>query len=191
MNKQTVIINLLGAPGTGKTTTAMEIFVEMKKLGLSVEFLSEFAKEALYEDREKVFENELYMFAKKQHKMFVLDGQVDYVVTDAPLILTKVFNQYYNPNSNIALNNLIDEEHNKFLNINILLDSDLNYKQEGRRESEEEAKELHLLIAEEMVNLSGTNLTYKPKDQTILDMSMDDLVDFIVIESIKMRKKLE
>ena len=51
MDNQTVVINLFGGPGAGKSTCAMEICSELKKHGLSAEYVQEYAKELVYENR--------------------------------------------------------------------------------------------------------------------------------------------
>lgn len=45
MSHPTVIVNLFGGPGAGKTTCAWEIAAELKKAGLVVEYVSEVAKD--------------------------------------------------------------------------------------------------------------------------------------------------
>ena len=42
---ETIVINLIGAPGTGKSTVASELFSKMKWSGYDVELVSEYAKE--------------------------------------------------------------------------------------------------------------------------------------------------
>ena len=59
------VINLLGEPGAGKSTTAAEIYACMKKQGYKVELVTEYAKEVLYEDRYRVIEDQVYIFAKQ------------------------------------------------------------------------------------------------------------------------------
>ena len=44
----TRVINLLGAPGAGKSTAAAGLFYRMKKEFLSVELVTEYAKDLIY-----------------------------------------------------------------------------------------------------------------------------------------------
>lgn len=46
---KTTVINLIGSPGTGKSTIAAELFARMKWLGFDVELVSEYAKELVWE----------------------------------------------------------------------------------------------------------------------------------------------
>ena len=43
--KKTLVVNLLGAPGSGKSTIAASIFSKLKFQNLNVELVSEYAKE--------------------------------------------------------------------------------------------------------------------------------------------------
>lgn len=43
-----VNINLFAGPGTGKSTTAAGVFFEMKRSGMSVEYVTEYAKSLVF-----------------------------------------------------------------------------------------------------------------------------------------------
>lgn len=145
---QTIVINLMGAPGTGKSTVASELFSKMKWLGYDVELVSEYAKELVWEERNETFKNELYLFAKQHHRMFRLNNKVKYIITDRPLILSIFYNKKYGDNSEV-FKNLVLQEINKFKNINIFLNRTKPYVQKGRNQTEEESKE----FASEMLNI--------------------------------------
>lgn len=145
---QTIVINLMGAPGTGKSTIASELFSKMKWLGYDVELVSEYAKELIWEERNETFKNELYLFAKQHHRMFRLNNKVRYIITDRPLILSIFYNKKYGDNSEV-FKNLVLQEINKFKNINIFLNRTKPYVQKGRNQTEEESKEFAL----EMLNI--------------------------------------
>lgn len=145
---QTIVINLMGAPGTGKSTIASELFSKMKWLGYDVELVSEYAKELVWEERNETFKNELYLFAKQHHRMFRLNSKVKYIITDRPLILSIFYNKKYGDNSEV-FKNLVLQEIDKFKNINIFLNRTKPYVQKGRNQTEEESKE----FASEMLNI--------------------------------------
>lgn len=142
------IINILGAPGSGKSTVASELFSKMKWLGMDVELVSEYAKELVWEERNETFKNELYLFAKQHHRMFRLNTKVKYIITDRPLILSIFYNKKYGDNSE-AFNNIVLHEVNKYNNINIFLKRNSEYVSKGRKQTEEESNR----FAEEMYNM--------------------------------------
>ena len=43
--KETLVINLFGGPGCGKSTTMARLFADLKARGYNVEMVSEFAKD--------------------------------------------------------------------------------------------------------------------------------------------------
>lgn len=48
-NKNTLIVNLVAGPGTGKSTTMAGVFYKLKSLGIDCEMVTEFAKELVWE----------------------------------------------------------------------------------------------------------------------------------------------
>ena len=135
----TTVINLIGSPGTGKSTIASELFAKMKWQGFDVELVSEYAKELVWEQRQETFKNELYIFAKQQHRLFRLNGKVDYIITDRPLILSVFYNNKYG-NGSENFKNIVFEEIEKFHNIDIFLNRTKPYVTKGRNETEEQSK---------------------------------------------------
>ena len=93
--KDTVVINILGGPGVGKTTLAAELFTRLKIMGYEVENVSEFAKELVWEERSQAFNDRLYMHAEQNHRLLMMQGKLDFIITDSPLILTSVYNSFY------------------------------------------------------------------------------------------------
>lgn len=146
---KTTVINLIGSPGTGKSTIASELFAKMKWLGYDVELVSEYAKELVWEQRHETFKNELYIFAKQQHRLFRLQGKVKYIITDRPLLLSIFYNDKYG-NKSENFRNMVLEEINKFENIDIFLNRTKPYVSKGRNQTEEESKE----FAKEMLTLA-------------------------------------
>ena len=48
-------VNFIGAPCSGKTTSAAKLFAELKEMGLEVEFVSEYAR--LYIAKKRIANN--------------------------------------------------------------------------------------------------------------------------------------
>lgn len=136
----TKIINLFGGPGTGKSVTAANVFAELKKQGKNCEYVTEFAKELVYEESYRVMENQIWIFANQHQRMHRLAKKVDYIVTDAPLFNSVVYSgkgEEHEPFHKFVL-----YEFNKYNNLNVYLERETNYQQEGRYQDELGAKQI-------------------------------------------------
>jgi len=136
--KETIVINLIGGPGCGKSTIAAGLFYELKRLGISCELVCEYTKEKVWEESFNVLNDEIYLFAKQLHKQWRLKDKVNYIITDHCLLNSVIYNKI---NSN-SFNNLVFEEFNKFSNINFFITRGDKYETAGRIETEEESKQL-------------------------------------------------
>lgn len=164
-----VVINLWGGPGCGKSTTMAKIFSELKIKGYNVEMVSEFAKDLVYENRMDTMKDELYIFAKQNHRLFRVKDKVDIIVTDRPLPLTCVYDKVYGKNDK-NLHTLVRRTFKEYDNINILLGfNENNYKKEGRLQTKEEALNLHHKIAEEL-ELYGDTLSVYTMENIIKEI---------------------
>lgn len=174
------VINLFGGPGTGKSTTAAGLFNKMKKLGLKVELVREYAKDLVYDERHNVIkEDQLYIYAKQQRRMKILHDHVDYIITDSPLFLSVVYGRMYK-NLNKYLEQYIIDNNFKYENINIFLNRNLKehkYQEYGRSQTLEEAQDIDTNIKND---LNECKIPFH-----ILDYSDDDLINEILDISLK------
>ena len=135
--KNTLIVNLFGGPGTGKSTLMAKIFSELKVQGYDCEMVTEFAKDLVWEKRNETFKDELYIFAKQNHRLFRVNGKVDIIVTDRPLLLTNAYNQ-----DDKELCSLCLKTFNQYNNLNFLLTRQTVYQENGRNQSKKEAMQI-------------------------------------------------
>ena len=144
---ETIIVNLFGAPGAGKSTGAAYIFSLIKMAGIDAELVTEFAKDKLWEENKAVFENQAYIFGKQSFRLSRCIGKVDVIVTDSPLPL----NIYYNKSdvSKENFNNYVLDVFNSHKNINYYLARDKEYNPNGRFQTEEESDK----IGNEILNI--------------------------------------
>jgi len=133
------VINLFAGPGAGKSTTAAGLFHLMKLAHLSVELVTEYAKEITWEKRDSILSDQLYMFAKQHRRIVCLKGMVDYVVTDSPLLLSAVYRADSYP---AVFEQLVVEFWNAYDNCNFFLERTKPYVKLGRRQNEAEAREV-------------------------------------------------
>lgn len=132
----TKIINLLSGPGAGKSTLAAHLYYRMKVLNYSVELVSEFAKDCVYEGHANILKDQLYVFAKQNRRVERLRNQVDFVITDSAAILSLF---YTPPNYHKTFLPLVLEVHNSYNNINYLIERSHPFNQEGRIHNYEES----------------------------------------------------
>ena len=97
------VINLIGGPGTGKSTAMAGIFYNLKKLGINCEMVTEYVKDKVWGEEFKTMDDQLYCSAKYYHKIWRVADKVDYVITDSSL-LTGIF---YNKEPSDNFTNLI------------------------------------------------------------------------------------
>jgi predicted ATP-dependent serine protease len=111
------VINIFGGPGIGKSTLAAQIYTELKKRHINIEYIPEYPKELVYEERLLTLKDQIYVFAHQHHKIWTAAKHNQVVVTDSPIILSTV----YNPETSANFRALILEMHNKFNSMNIVL----------------------------------------------------------------------
>lgn len=135
------VINLFGGPGTGKSTTAAGLFYDMKKRGLEVELVTEYAKDLVWERRHNVLEDQIYVFAKQQRRIARLrDHGIEWVITDSPIALGLCYTDPAKFGKNFS--NLVMEVFRSYHNFNYLLTRNVAYNPVGRNQgSLEEAQQ--------------------------------------------------
>lgn len=131
------VINLWGAPGAGKSTVAAGLFYKMKVAGYKVELVTEYAKDVVWDNRDDLLKDQLYLLAKQNRKLERLRGKVDWCITDSPvlLVLAYVPEIYYS-----HFNSLTYDVWNTYTNLNYLLERNHEYKRDGRVQTEEESR---------------------------------------------------
>lgn len=101
--RPTLVVNIFGAPGSGKTTTAWEIAETLRHDGYLVEFAPEYAKELTWNQTSLTLplsermeasrlldgqpSHQLQLATEQQKRIERCIGQVDIVVTDSPTLL--------------------------------------------------------------------------------------------------------
>ncbi len=141
---ETVVVNLYGGPGTGKSTTASGIFYELNREGIVCEMAREYAKDIVWRENFQELDDQLFIFAEQRKRVRELLGKVDVVITDSPLLLSTI---YGNGEAN-AFQMLVWEEYNKLNNLDILLHRDPNrdFIHAGRVQNRDRAQKLDFEI---------------------------------------------
>ena len=58
--RRTIVINLFGGPGVGKSTLCASVFARLKIMGVDCEMASEYVKDIIWEESYKKLENQIY-----------------------------------------------------------------------------------------------------------------------------------
>ena len=136
----TKIINIYGGPCSGKSTASAGLFYKMKMLHMSVELVTEYAKDLVYGNRlEHMLDQQEYIFAKQNQRLHRLLDKVDYVITDSPTLLSNV---YVDETWCCAeqFKELVICTYNSYDNLNIYLHRPEEFQQYGRAHSKEQSE---------------------------------------------------
>lgn len=168
------VINLWGAPGAGKSTVAAGLFYKMKVAGYKVELVTEYAKDVVWDNRDDLLKDQLYLLAKQNRKLERLRGKVDWCITDSPVLLVLAYmpELYYS-----HFNSLTYDVWNSYTNLNYLLERNHEYKRDGRVQTEEESR----IIDEKILDI------FSEYDQAYSAINSKDAAStiFKYIENIK------
>jgi nicotinamide riboside kinase len=136
--KDTIVVNFFAGPGCGKSTGASWLFSQLKLNGVDCEYVSEFAKDKVWENNGEVFKCEFYITGKQSFKVSRCFGKVDVIITDSPIAISMVYSE------SDKFKAAVLEEFNKYEknNMNILLRRTVPYDQNGRFQTEDEAKNI-------------------------------------------------
>lgn len=138
-----IVINLCGGPCAGKSTVMAGVFAKMKEMGLNVEMASEYVKDCVYSGDMYAFHDQVFTFAQQLKKLRQYNGKVDFVVTDAPLIM----NHVYGRGEAKEFYDFVDEETKKYNNIYIILHRGrIKFNKMGRYHGEDRANDIQMQV---------------------------------------------
>ena len=141
------LINLFGGPGIGKSSIAAGIFYKLKKKHISCNNPYEFPKTLAWDNNIPAIKDQLYVFANQHRGIAQSYGKVDYIIIDSPILFSKIYHSYYTTGYPAEFygelfHNMILDLHNKYDNINILLE-----RAEGVHNEEERFQDYEESIA--------------------------------------------
>ena len=143
--KNTLIVNLFGAPGTGKSTGAAYIFSKLKMAGVDAEYVTEYAKDKVWEGNKEVFNCQFYITGKQAFRIHRCFGKVDVIVTDSPIRLGAIYAaRIGRPHLSMAC--IEEADTYKFHSLDIFLKRVKPYNPNGRNQTEEESNEIAKII---------------------------------------------
>ena len=149
---QTKIINLVGSPSSGKSLIAALLFAELKMMHKRAEYVQEYAKTLVWQNRLDELANQ-YNVTMEQYKMIEsVNGKVEYICLDSPLLLGIYYNRYHPDNvSNVEkTEKMILDKIKEFDNIYIFIErnKEFPYEIEGRIHNEKESDDISIKLME-------------------------------------------
>lgn len=139
----TKVINIIGGPGCGKSMFSAAIVLYLHLHGKTVETIPDHAKALVWQRNFEVLKNQ-YFIAQRQFEMLnLLDGQVQFLMTESALPQSLYYNETYEPNiCDVAkTRDQILAWHRMHDNINVLVErGEKRYVRAGRFQEEEQAR---------------------------------------------------
>jgi len=132
------VINFFGAPGVGKTTTAMWLTSSLKKMNIDAEISLEFVKEYILSGNDNLLAYQNYIFAQQDRQLRILQTsqEVEFAVTDAPLLHSAFYEPEKYP---IYFKDLVFEIFNSYDNINFFIKRNHPYSHQARIHDEKKS----------------------------------------------------
>lgn len=150
--KNTLVVNLVGGPGSGKSTSAAGIFYNLKIQHYDVELINEFAKKLTWEENKLALSNQLYTTANQEYKQAICMGKVDAIITDSPIIIGLMYYEEKNIRKKDLFEQFIIESFKLQNNLTFYIERKKKYSTSGRRQTEEEAKQIDIKTKEFLDN---------------------------------------
>lgn len=125
-----LVVNFFAGSSAGKSTNSARIFAMLKDLGINVELVREYAKDLVWEERDKIFECQMKISAEQLFRQLRLKDKVDVCVTDSPILLGAIYDHEQDEN----LKQYLLTKFNQFNNLNIFLKRTKPFSPIGRNE---------------------------------------------------------
>lgn len=170
-----IVVNLYGGPCSGKSTLMAGLFYALKSCGKNVEMSAEFVKDSVYDGNPYPFQDQIYVFANMLKHLRQYDGKVDYVITDAPLLMNSIYGEKELP----AFHKLVMEEYNQYNNINYLLERSKNvdFVSSGRVNTEKESNDIHNKVKKLLDRNNIPYKTYSISKPKLIDTLVTDILN--------------
>lgn len=126
---------MFAGPGAGKTTCAWAVAAELKKAGYVTEYVPEYAKELVWDKQFDLLdgtpEHQRAIFAEQAHRLERLNGQVDFIVTDSPLMLNLLYLRI-DPEQYQQYADMVYGEFSQYTNFSVFVERGETFEQAGR-----------------------------------------------------------
>jgi hypothetical protein len=139
----TKVINVIGGPGSAKSLISSAIILYLHLHNKTVENIPDYAKSLVWQQNFEVLKNQ-YFIAQRQYEMLnLLDGQVQFLITECSLPQVLYYNENYAANiCDVRKTRAqILEWYGQHDNINVFVErGEKKYVHTGRFQTEEQAR---------------------------------------------------
>jgi hypothetical protein len=116
-NKDTLVINLIAGPCSGKSTVSAELFARLKKMNVSCELVPEYIKDRIYEENNTITKDQIALFGMEHYGLTTKLGKVKVIIHDGSFLNNIIYNNENNP----ELEQLVISEYFKFNNLDFFI----------------------------------------------------------------------
>jgi hypothetical protein len=181
----TVVINMFGGSGCGKSTTAALLFARLKLKGAHVELVREYVKYWAWNDRQVKEFDQIYLLGKQSAYESMLYGKVDYIVTDSPILLAGVYQEFKSNGEHSYVGQtakaFMDQARQSgVVYKNFFLERSKPFDPRGRYETEEQAKEIDRFIYKYLCEMAAEN----PSEYPVRISGPNDIRDYEILSHL-------
>ena len=176
----TIVVNFFAGSGCGKTSISWDVSAELKWIGgINVEYVAEYVKHQLFEERSAIFKDQDYIFGKQKYsiKRIVDCGKLDVIITDSPILLSAFYN---NPIDKDFNKNILNK-FNQFNNMNYFLERVKSFNPIGRFQTAEQAK-LDDIYLKELLDKFGVSYQIIKGEKASVEIIANQIKSIILAE---------
>lgn len=144
-----LVINLLGEPGVGKSSTSGGVFYEFAVNNFRSEVVNEVAKGYAWETPKDpatgkalshpIFGQQIFLLGEQNRWLERVNNQREIAIMECPLLMTAI----YQPDNYLShFTPLVLQQFKQYNNVNIIIQRNHKFDPEGRVHSEEDSQEV-------------------------------------------------
>ena len=168
-----LVVSMYGGPGRGKSTSAYKLIGLLKHNDYKSELVTEYVKHSAYIGNKFELEDQVILLAQHNHRLRILEKQVDIIVTDGSMLNTLA----YCSDSPFECA-MAKELYSRYTNIGFIVPRKAKYMRYGRSQTREEAEALDKKIFDA--------ISYLPENERIdlQDIDTNDKNTDIVLQTM-------
>lgn len=175
VKKLPIVLNAYGGPGAGKSVACLDVCSALKKAGYTAEYVQEYAKELVYDKNMEMLngtaKNQFEILKEQTRRVDRLYDQVDFIVTDSPIMLNTIYNRELTP----EYVSMVHDLNESYLNFSFFIERDAsNFEEEGRIHNLQESIEKDTEITD---MLQKNEIEYKSYSHEMTEDIVNDAIN--------------